>query len=276
MFNRILVTGASGFIGSEISARLVDTTPNLFAGCFHNDPDFGTKLRFDIRDVNSINNAISVARPELIIHCAYDKTPELRDQVIVNGTKNLVVSCKELIPSVRFVFISSEWVFDGTAGPYSETDQPNPKTGYGKAKLAAEQIVSDTLANTAILRTGLVGRQEPPAPRWRIEEKKWQAGQKVVFYDNEIRNPIHVDGLARGIIMLSFSDEQGIWHLAGPEYMSRYDELVLYARYKGVSLDLVGASKSDGINRPLDCSIKNDKFLKRFNLDLLAPKDYYV
>ncbi len=276
MFEKVLVTGASGFIGGEICKQLVNDIPNLFAGCFSNTPDAGIALKFDIRNLDSIMDALSAAQPELVIHCAYDKNPEFRDQVIISGTKNLVEACKAFNPAIRFIFISSEWVFDGDAGPYSETDTPNPKTGYGKAKLAAEKIVSETLANSAILRTGLVGCELPPAPRWIVEEEKWQAGQRVVFYDNEIRNPIHVADLARGIIMLSLSDENGIWHLAGPEYMSRYDELLLYAKYKGIPEELVGSSKSDGINRPLDCSIKNDKFLKRFDLDLKAPKDYYL
>ena len=273
---RVLVTGASGFIGGEITSQLISSVQLLYAGCLHNQPDCGIPLCFDIRDRHSISDALDEAKPDLIIHCAYDKTPENRDEVIVSGTQNLVEVTNTIVPSARFIFISSEWVFDGSAGPYSETDLPNPQTGYGKAKLAAENIVTSTLDNCAILRTGLVGREAPPAPRWLVEEKKWQAGQKVVFYDNEIRNPVHVADLARGIIMLSFSQEQGIWHLAGPEYMSRYDELVLYARHKEISMDLVGSSKSDGMNRPLDCSIKNDKFLNRFDLELRSPKDYYA
>ena len=273
---RILVTGASGFIGGEIVAQLSDTSHEVYSGCFNNTPAYGIPIKFDLLDIESIKVALQQSKPDVIIHCAYDKSPDMRDQVIVGGTKNLIDSCKTIVPESRFIFISSEWVFDGTAGPYSETDQPNPLTGYGKAKLEAEHLVSETLSNAAILRTGLVGRENPPAPRWLAEENKWNDGQKVVFYDNEIRNPIHVADLARGIIMLALSQEQGLWHLAGPEYMSRYQELLLYARYKGVSPELIGSSKSDGVNRPLDCSIKNDKFLNRFDLQLRAPEDYYL
>lgn len=273
-FMAILITGASGFVGGEIAAQLSARKDNVYSGYLRNMPDFGTPICFDITDSKAIDRAMQQVKPDLIIHCAYDKNPVSRDSVIVSGTENIIDSALKYVPGVRFIFMSSEWVFDGLAGPYSEGDEPNPQTGYGKAKLAAEKIVSDKIENYAIIRTGLVSREEPPAPRWIVEEEKILAGQTVTFYSNEIRNPIHVADLAKAAIMLADSGERGIWHIAGPEYMSRYEELELYVKYRGLDQNLIVSSISDGANRPLDCSIKIDKFLKRFNLKIRSPREY--
>ena len=272
----MLITGASGFIGGEIAAQLTAANKTVHSGYFTNMPGYGIPVQFDITDIDSIDNVIPQAKPDIIIHCAYDKTPANRDAVIVTGTENVVNSALRYAPDARFIFMSSEWVFDGLAGPYGETDLPNPQTGYGKAKLAAEKIVSEKCHNYAIIRTGLVSREDPPAPRWLVEEEKILAGQIVTFYDNEIRNPIHVTDLAKATIMIAESNETGIWHVAGPEYMSRYQELELYVKHRGLDQDLIASSHSDGANRPLDCSIKIDKFLNRFNLKIRSPREYLI
>ncbi len=277
MKKRVLVTGASGFIGGVLSRMLAaDENIVLFSGCLTGACSCGEPVRFDLRDASSVNRVIEKVSPDLVIHCAYDNTANNRYDVIVNGTRNLVNAVNAVSPAARLLFLSSEWVFDGSAGPYSETDIPRPNTEYGRSKLEAEAIVQQQLADNVIVRTGLVSCESPLAPRWLVEDKKLLAGQKVVFYSNEIRNPIHVDDLCRAIMLLESSGENGIWHIAGPEYLSRFDELKLFARWRGFDESLIGSGISDGVNRPLDCSIKIDKFLYRFDLKIRSPKDYFV
>ncbi|MBN2063636.1 MAG: SDR family oxidoreductase [Sedimentisphaerales bacterium] len=274
MYKRILITGASGFIGGELASLYAGPGVEVYSGYLRNRPAVGVPLQFDIRDEASVRQSLLLARPDLVVHCAYDNTAGNRRSVIVDGTEILCRACNDIVPGVRFIFLSSEWVFDGSCGPYSEEDKPEPQTEYGQAKLAAEQIVSGTMANYAIVRTGLVSREEPLAPRWQVEEDKLRAGQVVQYYDNEIRNPIHVADLCQAIRLLADSDESGIWHVAGPDYMSRYEELEMFVRWRGLPPDLIKPGHSDGKNRPLDCSIRIDKFTNRFGLKIRGPKEY--
>ncbi len=272
---KIFVTGASGFLGSTICKYLLgDKAQNhqVYAGYNRNKPAFGQAVQVDLTDTVSTEQALAEIGNdcELIIHTAYSHNAELFEPLIVKGTELLA----RHFADARFIYMSSDFVFDGN-GPYSETDKPAPQTLYGRAKLAAEQATQNNCPNYVVVRSSLISGTNPIPPRWATEKQKLLNGQKLTFYANEIRNPIHVDDLARGILEVAFSDFRGVIHIAGPEYVSRFEELQLFVRWQGLSEDLISSNLSDGKNRPLNCSLKIDYFLQHFTTPLRAVREFW-
>ena len=99
-----------------------------------------------------------------------------------------------------------------------------------------------------------------------------QRGERV---SNEIRCPIHVDDLAKAIIEVGQSDYKGILHIAGPRSMSRFEELQMFVRWRGISEELIGSDLLNGKNRPLNCSLNIDRFRKTFSTYIRVPEEYW-
>ncbi len=270
---KILVTGASGYLGTEISKQLSQLPYiELYAGYHCNQTRYGRPCPIDLSDPESVSNTLNTIRPDIIIHTAYDKRPEFFDSVIIKGTESLAHAAR----MIRFIFISTDFVFDGNNGPYDETASPNPNTAYGQAKYQAERIVTANCSNHLIIRTSLISGKDPIPPRWLNELEKLRQGHIVTFYTNEIRNPVHIVDLSRGIITSSLSDYTGRLHIAGPRYISRYEELEYFANWQGIDPSLIAGNISDGKNRPLNCSLIIDRFKALFpEIHLRDPAKFW-
>ena len=270
---RYLVTGGSGFLGTAICRLLTARGEGqVYAGYFSHKPHYGVGLRFDLRDGGAVAAAVQAARPEVVIHTAYTQQADQQQAVIVEGTRRLAERARDK----RFVQISTDWVFDGCAGPYGEDDAAVPNSAYGRAKLAAEGHAQGCCEDAVVIRTSLINGSAPLPPRWLAEEEKLRGGEKVVFFSNEIRNPIHVDDLAAAVVEVADSDYRGLLHVAGPRYLSRFAELRLFVRWRGISEELIGSNVSQGAGRPLDCSLKTERFRERFRTSLRGPEEYWV
>lgn len=125
----------------------------------------------------------------------------------------------------RFVQISSDYVFDGTSGPYTESARPNPINYYGKTKLAAENICMRSGAESVILRTmwlyGYADNGKQNFVTWMVNQLMTTGSARIV--DDEIGNPTLTDDLAYAIVAVIEKDIRGVVNLAGPEVMSRLD-----------------------------------------------------
>lgn len=269
---RVLVTGGSGYLGTALCRQFVKSKANEVYASFHTrQPKYGRGVQLDLTDDESISNALEIARPEMVIHTAYSNKPDEVEDVIVVGTRRLAERCSQ----ARFIFISSEWVFDGSRGPYTEKDKATPNSEYGRTKLKAEGIVEELCVNAVTVRSALISGTEPLPPRWQTVEAKLKAGEKVTFYSNEIRNPIHVDDIAAGIIEVARSDYKGLIHIGGPRYMSRLEEAQMFVRWRGLPEELIKSALSDGKNRPLNCSLNAERFRSMFKTRLRWPEEYW-
>jgi len=125
----------------------------------------------------------------------------------------------------RFVQLSSDYVFDGMNGPYTETARPNPINYYGKTKLAAENICMRSGVEAAIVRTmwlfGYADNGKQNFVTWLVKQLLTTGIARVV--DDEIGNPTLTDDLAYAIVSIIERDLRGIVNLAGPQVMSRFD-----------------------------------------------------
>lgn len=250
------ITGANGLIGSY----LVQTAPK-----------FATRWRvrglrradFDLLDLPAVRHAFVTDKPRLMIHCAAitqvgeaQANPELARRVNVEMTEFLA----ELAADISFVFFSTDVVFDGRKGNYTEADAPNPLHVYGETKVAAEQLVLRNPRHL-VIRTSINGGTSPSGTRAFNEQLRrslQQAGQGMTLFTDEFRCPIPAAATARAVWELAGKHCAGLYHVAGAEKLSRYQigEL-LVKRWPEVTAKIKSGSAREfaGPPRALDTSL---------------------
>ena len=259
----VWITGANGLIGNY----LVQTVPR-FASRWR--VRTLTRADFDLLDFAAVERAFAKDQPQLIIHCAAissiaeaQKNPALARRVNVEITKILA----ELAAGIPLVFFSTDLIFDGRKGNYTEMDAANPLHIYGETKLAAEKIV---LINPRhlVVRTTLNAGVSPSGSRAFNEQLRHslrQAGQGMTLFTDEFRCPIPAAETARAVWELVEKNCAGIYHVAGAEKLSRLQigEL-LVKRWPEVRSKFKSGSAKDfpGPPRALDTSLDISKVQK--------------
>ena len=257
------ITGANGLIGNY----LVQTAPRLA-------PRWRvralTRADFDLLDFAAVRREFAKDPPQLVIHCAAitvvadaQKNPVLARRVNVEVTKLLA----ELAAEIPFVFFSTDLVFDGRKGNYTETDAVNPLHIYGETKLAAEEIVLKNPRHL-VVRTSInggVSRSGNRAFNEQLRHSLQQAGQGMTLFTDEFRCPIPAVETARAVWELAQKNCAGIYHVAGAEKLSRLQigEL-LVQRWPEVKTKIESGSARDfpGPVRALDTSLDIAKVQK--------------
>jgi dTDP-4-dehydrorhamnose reductase len=171
----------------------------------------------------------------------------------------------------RVVHVSTDVLFDGRKGSYSEEDSPSPITRYGRSKALAEEAVHASGADAVIVRTSLIYGPAADVPgvapadthwrhwdrqtRWVVGDSK--SGKPVHLFTDERRCPIWVRSLASALVELAGRTYAGILHIAGAEALSRYTFGLRLARFHGVDPGGIkpALSRESGLVRPLDCTL---------------------
>ncbi|MCS6989067.1 MAG: SDR family oxidoreductase [Chloroherpetonaceae bacterium] len=278
---KILLTGASGLLGGNCLARFsANKSVQLFAT--HRDPAFIAPDKFsngqktfalDLTDETSVWNVVSTIQPNVIVHAAAHADTSFCEwnraaakALNLDATKTLATLAEMF--GARFIFISTDLVFDGTKGDYDETDSPNPISYYGETKAEAESLVRKLVGNHVILRAPLLLGVSPRGNRSANEKltKELLAGRRVKLFFDEYRTPISADALAKIIeefAIGTLSEITGLFHAGGREKLSR-EELgrKIARRFKldeglieAVALESVASSPP----RPRDVSLNSAK-----------------
>ncbi len=258
----VWITGANGLIGNY----LVQTAPR-FA------PQWSvralTREQFDLLDFETVEREFKKEQPQLIIHCAAissaaetQRNPALAKQINVEAAKFLA----ELAAEIRFVFFSTDIVFDGRRGNYTETDAPNPLHFYGETKVAAEQIVLRNPRHT-VVRTSNNGGISRAGNRGFNEQlrRSLQTGQGMTLFTDEFRSPVFAGETARAVWELANKNCAGIYHVAGAEKLSRWQTgQLLLKRWPKIETKIKSGSAKDfpGPPRALDVSLDISKVQK--------------
>ena len=249
------VTGACGLIGSYILRVAPQYAPDW-------DVRPITRAQVDLLDFPAVRTIWNQQQPSLVIHCAAmsksvdcQKNPDLARRVNVEATAQLA----ELAADGRFLFFSSDLVFDGRKGSYSERDSPNPLTVYGETKAAAEQIILRNKSHT-VLRTSLNAGRSPAGDRSFTEETRsaWQKGKTLKLFTDEFRTPIPAIVTSRAVWEIVRTKATGLFHLGGAERLSRWEIGQLLAkRWPGVQAKMEPVSLRDyqGPPRSADTSL---------------------
>ena len=249
---RLLVTGASGFLGAHVVAAAKEKFETFAA--FFSHPITGG-IHVDIRDEAMVRRVIAEVRPDTVVHTAYDKADTGAFSAIMLGSTNVAAAAHA--QGARLIHMSTDVVFNGTKGWYTETDRLDPVTDYGKAKAAAEQAVLLAAPEALLVRTSLIYGLAGDDPHSRFVLDGARAGRPVTLFADEYRCPILVGDLAQALLELVSLDVRGPLHVAGADRLSRHEFGALIARYHGVNTQTLVATTADavGILRPKDCSL---------------------
>ena len=239
----ILLTGGKGLFGSTFMKKNKKIKKQIFSP---------SSSRLDITKKKKTSDYLKKYMPKLIIHAAAlvgikpcEENELLCKKVNIDGTRNLCTYAKK--NNVRFIYISTDYVFDGNKGNYSENDKPNPRSTYGKSKLSAENIVK-TLNNYLIIRTSF------------FSKKKWK--YKEAFTD-QYTSRIQIEELVSKINKIIFTKFGGLIHIAGKRQS-------LYNITKKIDKSTKPISLKDrrDLNIPNDISLNTNKWnklLKKLN-----------
>ncbi|MDQ6632342.1 MAG: sugar nucleotide-binding protein, partial [Verrucomicrobiota bacterium] len=190
------ITGAGGLIGNY----LVQSAPQFALSW---EVRGLTHAELDLTDTKKVREKFLQENPQLIIHCAaLSKSPICQTNPSLAQTLNVEVTrvLAELASEIPLIFFSSDLVFDGRKGNYTESDSVNPLSIYAETKIAAEQIILKNLKHT-VIRTSLNGGNSPRGDRGFNEELRnwWQAGKTVKLFTDEFRCPIPAVVTARAV-----------------------------------------------------------------------------
>jgi dTDP-4-dehydrorhamnose reductase len=279
---QILVTGASGMLGSHLIRELAGDGHQVAAWSVRSDGfRDGARLRkVDLADLLRAQAAIEEANPEVIIHAAAVSSAAavLRQRehawnVNVRGTELLAAWARQ--NGRRILFTSTDLVFDGARSWYREEDITAPTLEYGRTKVAAEAAI---LAN----RNGLVVRLSLLYGATITDQLAYfdqaiaalRAGTPQTFFEDEFRTPLDYVTAASILVRLAEKDATGIIHAAGPERVSRFELMRRAAAALGADSELVRANRradSPSLEpRPADVSLDTSR-LRSLLPDCVLP-----
>lgn len=265
----LLITGSSGYLGSELARRAPGATGTYLTA------ERPGAVQLDVRDAASVAQLFAELRPAAAIHTAYSEAGDDEARAVnVDGARNVARAAAEV--EARLVHVSTDLVFDGTLGrPYTEDDEARPIMEYGRQKLAGEEAVRDVLPSALVVRTSLIYGGEEPSRHERVVLSAAEGAAPARFFSDELRSPVQVGDLAAALLTLASSDAAGVLHVAGADGVSRYEFARLVAAAAGRDPDALesalAAEHPDP--RPIDCRLDSSRARAREGIQLRGVRE---
>ncbi|MBK6507656.1 MAG: dTDP-4-dehydrorhamnose reductase [Ignavibacteria bacterium] len=264
----ILVTGSNGLLGQAVSKMFIRETDHDIMLTSAEDGSYVKDIHeyhtLDITRKDDVKKIASEFIPDVIVNCAAftnvdlcETERELSWKINVDGVKNLIIAAR--INNARVIHFSTDYVFDGKNGPYSEEDVPNPISFYGREKLASENALKTSDVNHTIIRTlVLYGTGEKVKSNfvlWMIDKLK--NNEPVNIVTDQISNVTMIEDLALGTMRIVDRGCSGIYNIAGNDILSRYDFAMKVCEVFGYDKGLVRPITSELLNQPAPRPMKS-------------------
>lgn len=263
MQKKILITGSNGLVGQKLVSLLTQNTDiQLIATSrgknrlpFTNGYEYH---EMDITNAEQVAEVIEKARPDVIIHTAamtnVDQCEAEKDlcwAMNVKALEYLVEACEK--HNIFLCHLSTDFVFDGESGPYSEEDKPSPISFYGWSKYAAEEVVKRSKCSWSIVRTVLVYGITNDMSRSNIIlwVKKMLEDQKPIkVVTDQFRTPTLAEDLAKGCWLVVNKTAEGIFHISGKDFLTPYEMAIKTADFFLLDKSLISPVDSSNFTQP--------------------------
>ncbi len=263
MRKRILITGANGLLGQKL-VDLLTKQPNIdliaTARGANRLPyaDGYTYYPMDITNRQEVLDVVTETRPQVIIHTAamtnVDQCEAEKDACWsqnVTAVESLV-QASQLVDAF-LVHVSTDFIFDGTSGPYDEEAEPNPISFYGWSKYAAEKVVTTSAIRWAVARTVLVYGIAHDMSRTNIilwVKKSLEDGKTIKVVTDQWRSPTLAEDLAMGCYLLADKEAEGIFNVSGRDFLTPYEMAIKTAEYFSLDQALITQADSTTFSQP--------------------------
>jgi len=269
---RVAVTGANGLLGGEAVARLAGRHQVLALGrgpC-RLAPGPYAWAAADLGDGQGVERALVDFRAEAVLHAGAatdvdgcERDPAGAWRVNVGGCEQVARACRAL--AARLVAVSTDYVFDGLAGPYGEEDVPNPRGAYARTKRCGEEAALLLADDVAVARVAVVYSGRPGAKATfstQIVEKLTRGEPVKAFADQFVSPTLAANGAAMCLELLLETSFRGVIHASGATVLDRVDFARRVARRFGLSGEIIPVRTSEvklPAPRPLRAGLKVEK-----------------
>lgn len=263
MKKTILITGANGLLGQKLVELLVQqSTIDLIATAkgenrLPNSAGY-RYVSLDITNSGEVHTVFETYQPDVVIHtaamtnvdtCETDQTGcELLN---VTAVAYLIEACQK--HDTFLCHLSTDFIFDGTDGPYTEEAIPNPISVYGASKLRAEKLLENSSIRWAIARTVLVFGIVSDMSRTNIilwVKKSLEEGKQINVVTDQFRTPTLAEDLAMGCWLIAHKEAQGIFNISGSDFLTPYEMAIKTANFYGLPVELIKQADSSTFSQP--------------------------
>lgn len=282
---RILIIGSNGMLGQRL-AEYFSSTNNYELMCASAEPESFVQgvdyKNVDITKKNEVRKLILNFFPDFVINAAgytnVDKAENERElawKINVNGVENIALYSWTI--DAHMIHISTDYIFDGKKGPYSENDKPCPISYYGRTKLAGENSIRTSGVRYTIIRTNVL---YGPAKYGRPDFVKWvinslRSGQEIKIVTDQYNNPTYIDDLVDAIHKIILFKKEGIYNIAGKEIISRYDFTLKIADYFDLNKKLIKPILTKDLNQAAPRPLKSGLIILKAMVELdYKPHEY--
>jgi len=262
---KFLVTGSTGLVGRQVVKDLTEKNHKVYS-CYNNQkPQHGNPIHLDLTDLSSIATTIEQVKPDVIIHLAamtdVDGCEVQKDLAfLINAQATEKLAKQAALQNAFFVYVSTDYVFDGTKELWKENDKPNPLGNYGKSKLEGEKALGNLASSWCIARISTPFGIHPKKKSFPLFIKQsLESNKEIPVLIDQFTSPTYVPNLSKMIIEVATRQISGIIHLAGATRLSRYELAELVAEKLSLDKSLLKPTKTSEMSwrakRPRDSSL---------------------
>jgi dTDP-4-dehydrorhamnose reductase len=229
----------------------------------------------ELKNRDNIKKLIYDYCPDFIVHTAaftnVDLSEKLREdawKINVKGVEYIAEAARAI--DAQIIHISTDYIFDGKDGPYTEYATPNPVGYYGRTKLASENVLRISGTNFTILRTnvlyGIAPNSRPDFVRWVITSLR--NSQEIRIVKDQFGNPTFIDDLVQAINKIIDFRKTGVYNIGGKEFLSRYDFTLRIADYFGLNKNLIIPITTEELKQPARRPLKSGLIILKAETEL--------